>query len=104
MGENDIGTVIMDCAVKLQQDLGHGLLELSSHCERNVLNRDLGSYCVPSAFVDGKMKNNDLSRSHKEHGEKLDIAKENPPCLSASVSNVIEQGGELDAASRRQLP
>nr|MDA3962286.1 GxxExxY protein [Planctomycetota bacterium] len=27
MDENDIGTVIVDCAVKLHQDLGPGLLE-----------------------------------------------------------------------------
>ncbi|MFW5750427.1 MAG: GxxExxY protein, partial [Planctomycetota bacterium] len=27
MDENDIGTVIVDCAVELHQDLGPGLLE-----------------------------------------------------------------------------
>jgi hypothetical protein len=84
MDENDIGTVIVDCAVKLHQDLGPGLLE-------TVYEVTLAHKLKARGLAVERQVAVIITRTI--NGPPLMIS----PCLCVSVRKTIEQGGQPDA-------
>jgi hypothetical protein len=86
MNESDFGTVIVDCAVNLHQDLGPGFLE-------TVFEVTLAHTLKARGLSVGIRGSPDEKWHHShDHWHPLMIS----PCLCASVRNMIEQGGEPD--------